>query len=580
MSIKNSTYWFNTLLIASVLLASPLVSNTQAKPEQDRKEQSNSVAEYGNPIIKNVFTADPAPMVYNDTVYLYTGHDEAKGKEMFTMWEWLCFSSKDMKTWTPHGPIMRVTDFKWAVRDAWASQVVARNGKFYFYAAVQHDNTHPNKAIGVAVSDNPTGPFVDARGTALVTDEMTPNSPNAWDDIDPTVFIDDDGTAWMAWGNASCYLARLKPNMIELDGSIQKIHVPNYTEGPWLYKRGNLYYLVYSAFAHQGMWEEICYATAPKITGPWTYRGIITDQAKNSYTIQAGIIEFHNQWYFFYHNAALTLNGEKGGLGRRSVCLEYLYYNPDGTIQPIKQTLEGVSVPPKANPAPVGKSAPQDKTNVANVSSPGVTVTQNAGYDPTNWPSTPIVSTTTNPYYTATEDVSFNHGAGAVNISQTFTVAEDSQLQRIALFAGDGFGTTAGNTVTIALYDLGPRSASALNSYSAQTNLFGSGKGLQIAYEPQAPGLLLFDFTGSNQVILKSGHLYAFELQGIRKSAPLFWRRTKKDTYQGGAAYSDRAAIIEKSSQCDFAMAVYGIRVPSNAAHNPDSSISGKIPTR
>ena len=302
-----------------------------------------------NPIIKDVLTADPAAMVYNDTVYLYTGHDEAKGREMFTMRDWLCFSSKDMQTWTAHGPIMRVTDFKWAVQDAWASQVVPRNGKFYFYAAVQHNNTHGGKAIGVAVSDSPTGPFVDARGTALITDDMTP-SPNGWDDIDPTILIDDDGAAWMAWGNLNCYLARLKPNMIELDGPIQKIHVPNYTESPWLQKRGNLYYLSYTAFAHQGMSEKICYATATNITGPWIYRGILTDQAKNSYTIQPAIIEFHDQWYLFYHNAALPLNGETGGLCRRSVCLEYLYFNPDGTIQSVRQTDEGVTVPPKPNP--------------------------------------------------------------------------------------------------------------------------------------------------------------------------------------------------------------------------------------
>jgi len=528
-----------------------------------------------NPIIKDLFTADPAPLVHNDTVYLYVGHDEAKGKEMFTMWEWLCFSSKDMKAWTPHGPIMRVTDFKWAVRDAWAAQAVERNGKFYFYATVQHDNTHPGKAIGVAVSDSPTGPFVDARGTALVTDRMTP-SPNAWDDIDPTVFIDDDGTAWLAWGNPSCYLARLKPNMIELDGPIQKIHLPNYTEGPWLHKRGNMYYLTYAAFAHQGMWEKICYAMAPKITGPWTYRGILTDQAKNSYTIHPGIIEFHGQWYFFYHNAALTLpNGEKGGLGRRSVCVEYLYYNPDGTIQPIKQTLEGVTVPPKATPTSAGKAVRQDQADAANVSSAGVTVTQNAGYDPTNWPGSPILSTTRDPYNTATEAVSFNRAAGVTNIGQTFTVGEDSKLQRISLFAGDGFGTGPGNTVTLALYDLGSQDASSpssLNSYSAETNLLGASKGLQVAYKPQAPGLLVFDFAGPNQVILKAGHAYAFELQGLRKSAPLFWRRTKKDAYQGGAAYSDRAVIDEKSNQCDFAMAVYGVRVSDDAAHDPEDS--------
>jgi xylan 1,4-beta-xylosidase len=514
--------------------------------------KSNSVAEAGNPIIKDVFTADPAPMVYNDTVYLYVGHDEAKGKEMFTMWEWLCFSSKDMKTWTAHGPIMKVKDFKWAARDAWAAQVVERNGKFYLYATAQHDKTHPGKAIGVAVSDSPTGPFVDARGSALVTDNMT-RSPNGWDDIDPTVLIDDDGTAWLAWGNPNCYLAKLKPNMIELDGPIQKIHVPNYTEGPWLHKRGNMYYLTYAAFAHQGLSEKVCYATAAKITGPWTYRGILTDQAKNSYTIHPGIVEYHGQWYFFYHNAALTLNGEKGALGRRCVCLEYLYYNPDGTIQPIKQTLEGVTVPPKVNPT--SETVRQEKpADTANVSTAGVSVTQDAGYDPENWPGNPILSTTTNPYYTATEGVSFSQTAGGSNIGQTFTIAEDSKLQRISIFAGDGFGTI----ITLALYDL---TSQDINSYCGQTNLFGLGKGLQIAYKPQAPGLLFFDFSGPEQVVLKAGHIYAFELQCAGKPAPFFWRRTKKDTYPEGMAYRNRTAIKEKTNNFDFAMAVYGIGV-------------------
>ena len=507
-----------------------------------------------NPIIKDTFTADPAAMVYNDTVYLYTGHDEAKGWEMFTMWDWLCFSSKDMKTWTPHGPVMRVTDFKWATRDAWASQAVERNGKFYFYAAVRSGNPHPGMAIGVAVSDSPTGPFVDARGSALVTDDMTP-SPNGWDDIDPTVFVDDDGTAWLSWGNPNCYLARLKPNMTEFDGSIQKIHVPNYTEGPWLYKHGSLYYLVYAAFAHQDMSEKICYATAPKVTGPWTYRGILTDSAKSSYTIHPAVIEYHGQSYLLYHNATLTLNGEKGAVGRRAVCLDYLYYNPDGTIQPILQTVEGTSVPP--NPGS-GITANQ---NLPVTTSPGVTVSPDGSYDPTNWPGNPIFSTVTNPYYDATESLSFNHGPGATNLAQTFTVPADSRLERISLFAGDGFGTSGSTNVALALYDLGVQDAASTNSYSTGTNLFGSGQGVQVACQPLAPGLLNFDFSGLNQIALKAGHVYAFELQGIRKSAPVFWRRTRKDTYPAGTAYLDRSIIEERAAHYDFAMAVYGARV-------------------
>ena len=128
-----------------------------------------------NPVLRDRFTADPAPLVVGDTVYLYVGHDEAKGDDFFLMKEWLCYSSKDLRHWTAHGAFMKPTDFKWAVGDAWAAQVVQRNGRFYFYATVQHDDTHQGKAIGVAVADNPLGPFKDARGSALVTDATTPS---------------------------------------------------------------------------------------------------------------------------------------------------------------------------------------------------------------------------------------------------------------------------------------------------------------------------------------------------------------------------------------------------------------------
>src|SRR5262245_47125015 len=117
----------------------------------------------GNPIFREVFTADPAALGHDGTLYLYVGHDEAKGREMFTMKEWLGYSTKDMRSWTAHGPIFRPTDFKWAVGDAWAAQMIEKDGKFYFYTTVQHNDTHRGKAIGVAVGDNPLGPFQDAR---------------------------------------------------------------------------------------------------------------------------------------------------------------------------------------------------------------------------------------------------------------------------------------------------------------------------------------------------------------------------------------------------------------------------------
>lgn len=299
-----------------------------------------------NPIITDRFTADPAALVHDGRLYLYVGHDEARGDEMFTMREWLAYSTDDMRNWTFHGPIMKATDFKWASKDAWASQVIHKNGKFWFYTAVEHDKSHPGKSIGVAVSDRPTGPFVDARGSALVTNQMTPQGPHSWDDIDPTVFTEEDGTSWLIWGNANCYIAKLKPNMIELDGPISQIDVPRFEEGPWVHKKGDLYYLTYSSIdKSKGPDERIVYATAPAITGPWTYRGEITGSGKNSFTNHAAIVEFEGKWYLFYHDASLEIGDVKGGLGRRAVRIEHLYYNPDGTIRPIAQTDAGVTAP-------------------------------------------------------------------------------------------------------------------------------------------------------------------------------------------------------------------------------------------
>lgn len=340
-------YSVNVLTVKSDRLPSVVTPAAARAVEQGRRtDEPNRVLKPGeNPILRDHFTADPATMVYKGTVYLYTGHDEAQGSELFTMKNWLCYTSKDMKNWTSHGPLLSTKDFAWSKGDAWASQVIEKNGKFYWYVAVQHDDKKPGKSIGVAVADTPLGPFRDARGSALVTDDMTQGRP--WDDIDPTLFTDKDGATWMAWGNGNCYMAKLKPNMVELDGPIQKIELSHYVEGPWLHRRGNLYYLTYAGFDLEHHAENISYATAPSITGPWTYRGVITGCAQNSFTIHPAILEFKNQWYLVYHNANLTLGGQSGATGRRSVCLDYLYYNPDGTIRPVTQTKEGVSVPPK-----------------------------------------------------------------------------------------------------------------------------------------------------------------------------------------------------------------------------------------
>ncbi len=288
----------------------------------------------GNPIITDKYTADPAALVYNDTVYLYAGHDECPPEgNFYQMHEWLIYSSTDMVNWKEHTPF-KVTAFDWARDDAWAAQVIERNGKFFWYVTTHH-KTIEGKAIGIAVADSPTGPFHDAIGKALITNDMTTQTDISWDDIDPSVIIDTDGQAYLFWGNTVLKYAKLKENMIELDGPIKTIDLPNFTEAPWIHKKGDWYYLSY---AYQFP-EKIAYAMSRSVNGPWEYKGILNEIAGNSNTNHQSIIEYKGKSYFIYHNGGIPT---AGGSFRRSVCIDYLNYNNDGTLKRVQMTTEGV----------------------------------------------------------------------------------------------------------------------------------------------------------------------------------------------------------------------------------------------
>lgn len=302
-----------------------------------------------NPVVQTYFTADPAPMVHNGTVYMYTTHDEDETVDnFFTMHNWRCYSSTDMVNWTDHGVVASLKDFKWSdkTNGAWAPQAIERNGKFYLYCPIHGDG------VAVLVADSPTGQFVDPLGKRLVD-----GTANIWHDIDPTVFIDDDGQAYLFWGNPGLYYVMLNEDMISYDRTVGNNGIfavemttegfgehigrdgnirTKYTEGPWVYKRENLYYLVYAA---SGIPEYIAYSTAPSIKGPWTFRGYIMERAPHlAFTNHPGIIDFKGNSYFFYHTHELS-----GGEGfKRSVSVEQFDYNADGSIPLIIPTKEGV----------------------------------------------------------------------------------------------------------------------------------------------------------------------------------------------------------------------------------------------
>lgn len=293
-----------------------------------------------NPIIQTRYTADPAPIVYKDTVFLYVGHDEdTSPSNTFLMREYSLFTTTDMVNWTAKKTPLKTSDFKWSAGDASAAQCIERDGKFYWYISSLNKNS-PGVSVGVAVSNSPYGPFKDALGKALVTNNMTTFGKHSWDDLDPSVIINDDGQAYLFWGNNACYWAKLNKDMVSLASPITALDIfdksafgPDFEEAPWVYKRKGMFYMAYAS----NVVESIHYTTSKSIEGPWKYGGLIMPHSGKSGSNHPAIIDYKGNSYFFYHNAALP----NGGDFKRSVCVEQFVYNADGTIPEMKMT-EGV----------------------------------------------------------------------------------------------------------------------------------------------------------------------------------------------------------------------------------------------
>lgn len=274
-----------------------------------------------NPIIQTKYTADPAPLVYKDTVFLYTTHDEDDATG-FKMLDWLLYTSTDMVNWTDHGAVASLKNFSWVKRDngAWAIQVIERDGKFYMYCPMHGDG------IGVLVADNPYGPFKDPLNKRLI------ESNHLWNDIDPSPFIDDDGQAYLYWGNPDLYCVKLNKDMISYSGEIIKMESKpkNYQEGPWVWKRNGHYYLAYASTCCP---EGIGYAMSNSPLGPWEYKGMIMDATPKSRGNHPGVIDYKGKSYVFGLNYDLLKRITSEHSERRSVSIREIAYNADGTIQ-------------------------------------------------------------------------------------------------------------------------------------------------------------------------------------------------------------------------------------------------------
>ena len=276
--------------------------------------------ELNMPVIQTKYTADPAPFVFNDTVYLYTTHDEDNA-EGFLMKDWLLYTSTDMVNWQDRGAVASLKDFKWYKGDngAWAECVVERDGKWYMYCPIH------GHGIGVLVADSPYGPFKDPIGKPLVWQK------EHWDDIDPSVFIDDDGQAYMYWGNPNVYYVKLNKDMVSYSGEIVKLpKIEDYQEGPWFYKRNGHYYL---AFASTCCPEGIGYAMSDSPTGPWVHKGHIMDHTPRTRGNHPGIIDYKGKSYCFGLNYDIFRLETSRHAERRSVSIAEMEYNADGTIK-------------------------------------------------------------------------------------------------------------------------------------------------------------------------------------------------------------------------------------------------------
>ena len=375
-------------LMAAVLAAGMLISmagcgGPTAKTVSDIQPVAIEKSEYSNPIIKfrdeygdPIYGGDPAVYVDGDTVYLYTGHDMSTDKEVseriYHIPEYLCYSSTDLINWKQEGVVMDMQDVEWARNStsAWASQVIKHHDPeqdkdlYYLYFCSWDKTARGKQSIGVAVSESPTGPFVD-KGEPIVNGLITKPESSAFNDIDPTVWVEtgDDGEEhrYLMWGNGILYGCELNEDMTSVkdlngDGEITYGIKPgtadiysrtnglvSYTEAPWIYRRqdenGEYYGDYYLFFAYT--WREnMAYAvTDDLLFGEWRDEGVFMPPTATCNTNHEAIFDFKGKTYMMYHNGA-----QPGGNGyRRSACLQELTFGEDGTVKKVTESTKGLA---------------------------------------------------------------------------------------------------------------------------------------------------------------------------------------------------------------------------------------------
>jgi beta-xylosidase len=287
-----------------------------------------------SPILPGL-NADPDVHYLNGEYWIYPTTDGFQG---WSGTKFKAYSSKDLVHWKDHGVILDLgPDVTWADKNAWAPAIAERDGKYYFYFCAEQQ-------IGVAVADSPAGPFTDALGKPLVAKGRFDGQM-----IDPSVFTDDDGQAYLYWGNGHGYVVPLDDDMVSFDAyRVREITPENFREGSFVVKRGGTYYFMWSEDDTRSENYHVAYATGPSPLGPWTKRGTILSK-RPEYGIKAtghhSVVNVPgtDDWYIVYHRFALNGPGRPGGDGmHRETTIDRMEFAADGTIKPVVPTLEGI----------------------------------------------------------------------------------------------------------------------------------------------------------------------------------------------------------------------------------------------
>ncbi|GGG40720.1 glycoside hydrolase family 43 protein [Hymenobacter glacieicola] len=293
----------------------------------------------GNPVFPGWY-ADPEAVIFGKTYWIYPTYSAPFDQQVHLD----AFSSPDLVHWTKHPRIVDTTSITWARRAMWAPAVVQKSGKYFLFFGANDVHEGEVGGIGVAVADRPEGPFRDYLGKPLVG-----NIHNGAQPIDQFVFQDTDGQYYLLYGGWShCNIARLKPDFTGLlpypDGTTFKEITPeHYVEGPLMFRRQGKYYFMWSEGGWAGPDYSVAYAVADSPLGPWKRVGKILQQdpavatgAGHHSVVQ---VPGKDEWYIVYHRRPLT----ETDMNHRVTCIDRMYFDAQGRIQPVKITKEGVA---------------------------------------------------------------------------------------------------------------------------------------------------------------------------------------------------------------------------------------------